>query len=369
MATHSTMIQRKTISKLRRRFLKHIWVARVSLLLVGVVGLYLLFLFVVWFMRVSPIGNLIGPAKNFIFAPQGQILETDDRTNVVLLGRGGEGHEAPDLTDTIIFGSISQRENKAVMVSIPRDIWVESLEAKVNSAFYWGKTKKPEDSKAGLIMAKAVIEEIVGVPIHYAAVLDFSGFRRIIDELGGIEVNVERAFIDDKYPIPGKENDLCDGEEQSSSSSKEYKCRYETIRFEQGSQMMNGDTALKFSRSRNAQGDEGTDFARAARQQKVIDGIKSKVLTLGVIFSPEKIDGLAKVVEGSIDTDITDEAGAVLARKAFDSRDNIKSYVLSEDFLVRPPISRLYQNQYVFIPKAGRGNWSEVHSWIQSILP
>ena len=354
------MTQKSQYSKIKRRYLKHIWFARSTLLLAGVVGLYLLFLFILWFVRVSPLGNLIEPAKNFIFAPSGQVLNTDGRTNVILLGRGGEGHEAPDLTDTIIFGSISTDNNSAIMVSLPRDIWSGSLKAKINSAYFFGKDKSGGDSKAGLILAKATIEEILGVPIHYAVVLDFSGFKRIIDELGGVEVAVENSFTDQEYPIPGKENDLCGGDPK-------YLCRYETVSFTQGVQMMNGDTALKFSRSRHAQGDEGTDFARAERQQKVIDGIKNKILSLGVIFSPEKINGLAKVVGGSIETDVSNEAGAVLARRAFDARDNINSYVLSEDFFVRPPISRLYQNQYVFVPKSG--DWKEIHSWINSILP
>jgi LCP family protein required for cell wall assembly len=246
------------------------------------------------------------------------------------------------------------------MVSIPRDIWVDSLKAKVNSAYFFGKEKSNGDSHAGIVSAKATVEEIVGVPIHYALVLDFSGFTRIIDELGGIEVNVENSFTDTQFPIPGRENDECNGD-------LKYACRYETISFEKGTQMMDGQTALKFARSRHAEGDEGTDFARAARQQKVIDGIKNKILSLGVIFSPEKINALAKVVEGSIETDMDDQAGAVLARVAFDARDNVQSFVLGEDLLYRPPISRLYQNQYVFVPKSG--DWKEIHSWIQSILP
>jgi len=113
------------------------------------------------------------------------------------------------------------------------------------------------------VLAKSVAEEIVGIPVHYAVVVDFDFFQKVIDELGGIEVDVETDFVDDRYPIKGREDDLCNGDPKFS-------CRYETVEFKKGLQFMDGGAALKFVRSRNAEGDEGTDLARIARQEKVI---------------------------------------------------------------------------------------------------
>lgn len=350
---------RKALSKAKRRFLKHIWLARLSLLLVVLFILGLLVWAGVVLFNASPLKSYFSPARNFVLNPQGVVSSIDGRTNVLVLGRGGEGHEAPDLTDTIIFGSVSQNNKAGVLVSLPRDIWVPDLRAKLNAAYYWGKQK---DSKSALLMAKSSVEAVVGQPIQYVVVIDFSGFKRVIDALGGVEVEVERAFTDDKYPIAGRENDLCGGDTT-------YACRYETIHFDTGVQTMNGETALKFVRSRHAPGDDGTDIARAARQQKLIEGIKNKILTSGILFNPEKLAQLGKVVEGAIETDISSDTAGVLARWGYEAKENLHSYVLSEEFLVNPPLQKKYDRQYVFIPKVGDGNWSQVHEWVRSILP
>ena len=134
----------------------------------------------------------------------------------------------------------------------------------------------------GIGFAKTITAEVVGSPIQYGVVVDFSGFKDVIDALGGIQVNVENSFTDNLYPIAGQENDTCGGDPT-------FACRYQTITFNSGPQTMNGDTALIFVRSRHAEGDEGTDLAREARQQKVIDAIKSKIMEPKVLLSP-KVD-------------------------------------------------------------------------------
>jgi LCP family protein required for cell wall assembly len=242
------------------------------------------------------------------------------------------------------------------LISLPRDIWIPEIRAKINSAYYWGKQKEV----GGITYVKPLVEEIIGQPVEYGVVIDFSGFKEIIDILGGIDVNVERSFVDEEFPIPGRENDLCDGD-------KTFKCRYQTISFEKGLQHMDGTTALNFVRSRHAKGDEGTDFARDARQQKVIIAIKEKMLTPETYFSLEKTSALLKVIEKSVETDIDSRTGAVLGRYALESKNNMLDQVLPEDLLVNPPASSKYDYQYVFIPKAK--DWSEVQKWIGENLP
>ena len=271
---------------------------------------------------------------------------------------------ASELTDTIIFASVSHNSSRVTVVSLPRDIWIPEIRAKVNSSYYWGKQKM---EGGGLILAKSTVEEIVGQPVHYGLVVDFSGFTKIIDVMGKINVDVERNFIDEKYPIPGKENDECEGDAQSASSRKEFKCRYETIRFESGIQKMDGATALKFVRSRNAQGEEGTDIARAARQQKVLLAIREKILSPAILLSPRKLSNIWRVVKDSIESDISADIGAVLVRRALDAREEISTFVLLEELLENPPVSPRYDNQYVFVAKAG--DWSEINKWVLERLP
>lgn len=294
--------------------------------------------------------------SNFINPSQNEITSEDGKVGILLLGKGGVGHEAPDLTDTIIFASLDLNQKKLNLVSLPRDIWVPAIRAKLNSAYYWGNQK---EERGGIKLVKSLTEDIVGQPIHYALVLDFSGFEGMIDAVGGIDVNVERDFTDKKFPISGKENDLCNGD-------KEFKCRYETITFQKGLTHMDGALALKFARSRNAEGDEGTDLARAARQEKVILALKEKILSPQVLISPFKLLSLYKVVVKNLETDLSVYDQATLAREVLESRKNIQSQVLPENFLLNPPISFRYDYQYVFVPQ--EGTWKEVHSWIENLL-
>lgn len=254
------------ISRIKRRLLKHVWLVRASLITLILLGFYLFYFLASLILGRLGVTSYLGLIGDFIFTPTQKIQTREDRTNILILGKGGKGHEAPDLTDTVIFASINHTDPSLSLVSLPRDIWIPELRAKLNSTYYWGNQKK---DGGGLILTKATVESIVGQPVHYGLVIDFSGFMKIVDVLGGVEVDVERGFVDEKYPIAGKEDDECDGD-------LEYKCRYETIRFEEGAQTMNGETALIFARSRNAEGDEGTDLAREIRQQKILAAIQTK---------------------------------------------------------------------------------------------
>lgn len=351
-------------SRFKRRALKHVWLVRVGLLAISLVGIYLLLVVLGSVIQKTKIGFYAGLAGDFIFTPGEKIESISGRTNILILGKGGKGHEAPDLTDTIIFASIKHSDPSVTLISLTRDIWIPELRAKLNSTYYWGNQKQ---KGGGLILSKATVEKIVGTHVHYVVVVDFSGFKNIIDKLGGIEVDVEKSFIDKKYPLPGRENDDCAGVDS------EFLCRYETIQFVAGKQLMDGETALKFARSRNAEGDEGTDFARAARQQKVIAGIRTKAVSREIIMNPKKVFSVLRAAQESVETDIDPSAFAILARRIIDSRDNIYSKVLPESLLENPPIFPRYDNLYVFIPKVDsevepEHVWDKVHEWVECVL-
>jgi LCP family protein required for cell wall assembly len=352
------------LSRTRRKFLSHVWFARATIVLT----LFLVLLFSgviinsVFFK--SSFGYYYSLAKDFVFAPEDKVETFNGRINVLILGRGGGNHEAPDLTDTMILMSVIPRSKSITMISLPRDIWISELRAKLNSTYYWGNKKKPPTSTdrtagGGLALTKSVVEEITGQTVQYGIVIDFEGFTQIIDILGGIKVDVENSFTDYKYPIVGRENDNCGGD-------PELKCRYETIHFDQGAQFMDGDTALKFARSRNAQGDEGTDFAREARQQKVIEAVKNKIISKDVLLSPKILLQIKNVALAHIEEDIGPSAAAVLTRYIFNARKNIKYYVLDPELLINPPKSPDYDNLYVLIPKDQ--DWSKMREWVEEKL-
>jgi LCP family protein required for cell wall assembly len=305
------------------------------------------------------ISNYMDMVKGFLSPKISEISSQNGRVNILILGKGGKGHDGPDLTDTMILASISFTNPSITLVSIPRDIWIPEIRAKINSAYYWGETQ-PERG-GGLKFSKETVTEVTGQPINYALVIDFSGFQDIIDTIGGIDMTVDNTFTDTKYPIAGRENDLCGGDVTLA-------CRYETIHFNKGPTHMDGATALEFVRSREGDNGENTDFARSARQQKVISAVGKKVLSIKTIINLNEDFKILKTVKSSIETDLDLTPAGVLARMILSAKNNMKSYVLSTDLLVSPPVSATYDKQYVLIPKAGNGKWQEIIKWVSSIL-
>lgn len=284
--------------------------------------------------------------------PAANLESTAGRTNLVFLGLGGEGHAAPDLTDSIIFVSLRHSDKSITMLSIPRDIWVETMKAKVNTAYHYGNERR---EGGGRDLAKSAVSEIVGVPVHYAIALDFQGFIRAIDAVGGIDVTIDRTFDDYKYPIPGKEN----AEPESD--------RYEHLHFDAGPAHLDGVTALKFSRSRHAEGDEGTDFARSRRQQKIILAFKDKVLQSQVFLNLDTLKNVISSFSSSIDTDITENDYGSFLRffLSFQKSGTAIKSLSIEEYLTNPKNTRPYQGQWVLTPLTG---WQEIHDYVKKSL-
>lgn len=297
--------------------------------------------------------------KSFLFSKESGIKSEDGNVNILILGRGGKGHEGADLTDTMIFTSVSLTNRGITLISIPRDIWISEIRAKINSAYYWGNLQS--ERGGGLNFSSYVVSKVTGQPINYALVIDFSGFQDIIDTIGGIDVIVDRAFTDTKYPIAGKENDICGGDPTLA-------CRYKTIHFDQGLIHIDGATALEFARSREGDNGENTDFARSVRQQKIISAVGKKVLSFGTIINPIKDYKILLAVKASVETNLDPTAIGILAKKVLGSRNNINSQTLPTDLLFNPPISSTYDKQYVLIPKLGNGKWGDINKWFSATL-
>lgn len=316
-----------------------------------------------------------GPTTVVRLITDSGLKSDNNRVNVLLLGIGGSGHEGPNLTDTIILASIDEDGKDVALISIPRDLWVPSLEHKINSSYAFGE----ERGGNGLENAKKSVKEIFDLPIHYAIRLDFRGFERAIDLVEGVDIDVETAFVDSKYPIAGKEDDLCgltietqeiDGVSQEvvkdatgsaiplasiNEQNDPFTCRYETITFNKGQTHMDGVTALKFVRSRHGTNNQGSDFARSARQQKVILAFRAKVLSTETLLNPKTILELAKTFGASIDTDVGDGEVPYFAKLASKiESEKVRRVVLdveSKESQLVPGEPQNYGGQFVLIPK------------------
>jgi LCP family protein required for cell wall assembly len=207
--------------------------------------------------------------------------------NILLLGIGGEGHDGPYLSDTMILAQIRPDIGEVTLTSIPRDYWadVPGGQEKINQAFSDGYLKNHDFNEGGQ-EAEQVVQNLTGLQIPYFAVLDFSGFEKAIDQVGGVDVTVDRTFTDYQYPDSGT------GYLPPQT-------------FTAGPQHMDGATALIFARSRHAAGIEGSDFARSQRQQKIIEAFKQKVLGMNLVSDVGNINSLLNIVADHFHTNIS----------------------------------------------------------------
>lgn len=277
----------------------------------------------------------------------GVFLETtDSRTNILILGIAGGTHAGGDLTDTMMVLSLGSANRKIAIVSIPRDTWSDTLRDRINSAYHYGKEA----------LAKVIVREVVDLPIHYVLLIDFSGFEEVIDLVGGVNVNVSESFTDPDFPIAGREEDLCDGD-------PEFRCRYETISFEFGDQLMDGEKALTYVRSRHSEGSEGSDFARSRRQQDVIVALKEKLLRPEVYLSPTKVRELLRAFDNATQTDLRIGELATIAKTISRVAGGEIIRISLEDQLEPAPLW-LY-GRYALVPKE---TWEAIHEFVKTQL-
>lgn len=311
----------------------------------------------------------------------------DQRVNILLLGIGGGSHEGPNLTDTIILASIDPKNKKVTMITLPRDLWVPDLKAKINYAYAAGEEKQ---HGRGLMLAKAAVGKILGQKIDYGFRIDFNGFIKAVDQMGGLEIDVERTFDDYAYPVSGKEDELCGYEESAiatlsaqiaTGSATEYDffpCRYEHVHFDKGLTHMDGETALKYVRSRHALGPEGSDFARSKRQERVVNAFKNRVFSAGTLLNPLTLVSLYDTFKDSIDTDIKKEEYDDFVKLANNMRGaTTKNYVIDTgdeeggrpNLLYNPPLSSdNFGGAWVLIPKAGVDNYTKIQVYVKCLI-
>jgi len=331
----------------------------IGFILIFLLAVYLIFSFnkstseptASWFDKIPVISQI----KHLVESAETKLKgESDDRINILLLGIGGKNHDGGLLTDTIMLASLKPSEKKVSLISIPRDLAVpiENMGwRKINSVNAYAEMETP--GSGGLAISQT-ISDIFQIPVDYYLTVDFAGFTKIIDDLGGIKVNVENTFDDYKYPILGNEDAAWDQ-------------RWEHLHVEKGEQVMNGELALKYVRSRHALGVEGSDFARSRRQQKILEAVKEKVLSLNVLFKPTMISNII--------SDITENYSSNLKIwemvKLWNLAKDIKSENISSRVLDNSPSGLLVDTvgldgAYLLQPRSG--DFSEIQYLINNVF-
>lgn len=307
-------------------------------------------------------------------------LKSDDgRINILVLGidsrTGVSKVGVPALTDTIMVVSIDENGKKPVLISVPRDLWVPEIPSKINSVYplvLSSEKRKTDDvslaNKSAIESTISAVQEVVGIPIHYYVIVGFDVFKDAVDSVGGIKINIDKSFDDDLYPIEGME------------AAPNESDRYLNVHFDAGTQVLNGEMALKFARSRHSTNiDEQGDFARARRQQKVIEALKGTILSSKTFLNPIKLKDLYSSYTQNIQTDIS-LPDMLLFYKFSDLQiGNISQIVLSNEkedpnmfgsgTLIAPLIEereQKFNGQYVLVP--GDRTYDNIHALIRNVL-
>jgi LCP family protein required for cell wall assembly len=281
--------------------------------------------------------------------------EGDGRINILLLGSGGAGHDGPDLTDTMMVASIDPVNKTASLVSIPRDLWVQGNGSamKINAVYptakynYLGRidseSKDENAIKAGISAVDQSVEDVLGISIHYNVLIDFQAFRKAIDTVGGVDVNVPEQLVD---PTMAWENNR------------------NPVLAKAGLQHFDGKNALMYVRSRHT----SSDFARSERQRAVLLALKDKVVSVGTLSNPLKISELISAFGNNVYSDLS-LADTVSLYKIFKGINNhhVTSLGLGDEgkSLVT---TGMVGDQSTVQPLAGMFDFSEIRSYIRSQL-
>ncbi len=276
-------------------------------------------------------------AHIFPFVGEREIIDPDyvmpaeepNRLDILLLGlRGKDDPDGGLLTDTIMLFSFDRQTKKSTLVSIPRDLYVKiknNQKDKANSAYEY----------LGLGGTKKLFSKVTGVYIDHAAVFDFAAFKKIIDDIGGVDIVLEKPF--------------------EETTQWGYVFSLPT-----GANHLNGEEALYYVRSRYS----SSDFDRARRQQQVLFAIRDKVKQTDFLSDPLKALALINTLRSNITTDINilDVKGLIQLAEQVDAP-NIKRYVLS-------PLDLLYDTKengvYVLLPKGD--TFEQVKTFFREIL-
>lgn len=278
------------------------------------------------------------------------------RVNILLLGRGGGNHEAPDLTDTIMVASVDPVNKTTTLLSLPRDLWVnvpgEGV-MKINAAWQSGqesyiggsraKANNPKAIQAGFKTLDETIKEVLGLEIDYHVLVNFQAFKQAIDTVNGVTVNVPADLVDPTMAWENANN---------------------PVLAKAGLQTFDGYRALMYARSRET----SSDFARGERQRALLLALKTKVVSLGTLSNPLKISKLVNAFGNNVQTDLSvSNANRLYGLMKGVKDSQVSSIGLADE--INPLVTTgNVAGQSVVLPKAGLYKYAEIQQFLRGQL-
>lgn len=233
--------------------------------------------------------------------------------NILLLGTDARPEDTePTRTDAMVLVRIARDSGRVSMLSIPRDLWVSYAsggEGRINGAYAAGE--KRYGPGGGAAVAKSTVGRLLGLKVDHFVLINFQGFETLIDRLGGIKIDVPEPIHDPAYPTDD----------------------YGTIevRFDAGPQLMDGERALIYARTRHAD----SDFGRNQRQQLVLMAIFNRIRERGLLQQLTSLDDYTGALRGYVQTDLTRSRMLEIANFARDiSADDVLRYAIDSSAIV-----------------------------------
>lgn len=292
--------------------------------------------------------------------------EQEGRVNILLAGNSADdpGHNGAALTDSIMIMSLDTRNDKAFLLSVPRDLYVDISgygHAKINEAYVAGSRQKFQASgypNGGMGLLEQTIGEALGIKIHYYALINYSALREAVNAVGGVDITVSGVTSCGLY-----------------DPSIDWSTGGPLVdHLQNGKHHLDGREALNLARARgDAAGSCGyanSDFTRTEYQRKLLVALKSKVFSTGVLANPVALSKLFDSLGRNVKTDMKLSE----VRRLYDlskevDNGKIKSYGLNDlngkDYLTS---YRTSTGQSALIPAAGLDDFSDIQRAIQRLM-
>lgn len=295
--------------------------------------------------------------------------EKDGRVNILVAGNSADdpGHRGGDLTDSIMLISVDTDNNRAFMMSIPRDLWVDSPTdgyTKINAVYKYGQDGEFSESgypDGGMGALEKVVGENLGIPIHYYGLINYTAFRQAVDAVGGINVNIQssdrRGLYDSNRDWTGPRGTPL-------------------VRLPNGVNHLNGQAALNLARARGdgygSYGFAQSDYTRAANQRMMLVALKDKAAGASTALNPIKIASLLDSFGNNVTTDFK----TTEIRRLYDISKKIPSSSITSIGLNNVDGKgknlltsyRAPGGQSAIIPAAGRDDYTAIQAYIQELM-
>lgn len=274
----------------------------------------------------------------------------NSQVNFLILGTDETENrpDFPQLTDSIILAQLDTSTAQLTTLGLPRDLWIEPYKTKINALYEYGKERYPDQPQQ---FPAEVISEMTQLNLDHTLVLSMEQIAGLVELVGGVLINVENGFIDDQFP----RNDVDIQVEHDPEKL------YETVEFAPGPNLMNGETVLKYIRSRHSQDlTEGNDLARSQRQQQVLMAIINKLSQPDLHWKhPEVTGSLVKFYQDNygdfLPLDQVISMVLAMGKKVTQLQFNsltLAEYPENPEGLIEHPLAlRPYQNQWVYLVK------------------